>query len=276
MRSRKNFNAAVALFAVALVAATAPAISITGQLLAYQDGFVFFTSGDGFHVSPSIQILDDRTHHSSVHPPAPRDYARAVFDDAGQVVELDLSRDPLPVEPLPDAVRKFVVVASSPYPNPELGEVASRTANGVSKTYSGKPVLVTISVEVPPTTPLNSQIFIATEDSQWNPQAIQLDRVDALHFRVTRRIASGTVLRYIYTRGSFQTEERGENGLDRSPHLAVISDADVRTISDVVSNWADISATGRQQYQPNILPTPYNPAPFPNLPPGAPTPHPRD
>jgi len=275
MSMRKHLRPVFALIAVALMAAAAP-ISITGQLLAYQDGFVFFTSGDGFRASPSIAVLDDKTHQPAAHAPGPRDYARAVFNDDGQIVELDLSRDPFPLQPLPDAVRKFVVVASSPYPNPELGGGhAATTGNGVAKTYTGKLVLVTITVEVPSTTPLNSQIFITTEDSQWNPQAIQMDRIDALHFRVTRRIASGTIMHYLFTRGSFETEERAENGLDRNPRSAIISDADVRAISDVVGNWADLSPTGRQQYQPNILPTPYNPAPFPNLPVGAPTPHPR-
>jgi hypothetical protein len=87
-----------------------------------------------------------------------------------------------------------------------------------------------------------------------------------LHFRVTQRINSGTILRYYYTRGSQQSEERAANGLDRAPRRVVISDADVRAISDVVYYWAD-QIGGLQQPQPNTLPTPYNPVPFPNLPP---------
>ena len=42
--------------------AAAP-VTISGQLLAYQDGFVFFTTGDGFRVAPNVTILDEQTKH---------------------------------------------------------------------------------------------------------------------------------------------------------------------------------------------------------------------
>ncbi len=273
MTFKRTIHAALAILAVMLIAAAAP-ISITGQLLAYQDGFVFFTSGDGFRVSPKITILDDQTKHPSARAPRARDYARADFDDAGQVVELDLSAKAFPMQPLPDSVQKFVVVASSPYPNPELAQPATRTRNGVSQTFSGKLVLVKITVQVPPTTPAAAQIFIATDQDSWNPQAIRLDRIDALHFSVTRRIASGTILHYLYTRGSLSAEERGENGLERPAHELIVTDADVRAVSDIVYNWADQTSGSGLTVQPGVIPTPYNPVPFPNLPSGVPTPHP--
>lgn len=273
MRTARLRRAALALFAVILIAATAP-ISITGQLLAYQDGFVFFTNGDGFRVSPSIAILDDRTKRPAAGIPKPREYARATFNDAGQVVELDLSSAPFPLEPLPDVVQQYVVVASSPYPNPDLGQRPALTRNGIAETFSGKPVLLTITVQVPPDTPESAQVYITTDQDSWNPQAIQLDRIDALHFRVSRHIASGTILHYLYTRGSLNSEERAENGLDRVPREVVITDADVRSINDIVYNWADLLPGNARMVQPGVIPTPYNPAPFPNLPPGYPTPHP--
>ncbi len=268
-------RAVCAALAVILLAVNAP-ISITGQLLAYQQGYVFFTTGDGFRVAPTVRILDDRTKQPAKEAPAPRIYARATFDASGTVVELDLSHRPLPVEPLPADVQQFAVVASTPFPNPELIPKASDNAapSGMDVGVSGKIVLVTITVQVPPSTPFGSQIFITTDASGWNPQAIAMDRIDALHFRITRHIASGTILHYLYTRGSLQTEERAENGLDRKPRLLRVSDADVRLVDDVVYAWADQSG-GTQLPQPNTLPTPYNPAPFPNLPPGLPTPNPR-
>ena len=54
-----------------LVAAAAP-VTITGQLLAYQDGFVFFTTGDGFRLAPNVAILDDQTKQPAKREPAPR------------------------------------------------------------------------------------------------------------------------------------------------------------------------------------------------------------
>ncbi|HET9031024.1 MAG TPA: hypothetical protein VFN49_12695 [Candidatus Aquilonibacter sp.] len=260
---------------IATMLGAAPQVSITGQLLAYQDGYVFFTSGNGFKVSPSLRVLDDATKKPATEQPKPRLFARAVFDDTGSVVELDLSQKPLPLEPLSPQVENYVVAASPSYPNPELSRPASKdTLPEMSNipTSSGKKVLLNITVQVPPETPIGSQIYIATDTTGWNPQAIQLVRVDALHFRVVQRVAAGTILHYIYTRGSMATEERGENGLDIRPHAIVITDADVRAVNDVVYRWADQVTTNGTQIQPNTAPTPYNPAPFPNLPSSIPTP----
>ena len=270
---RRIFAFAAAL----LIVGAAPAVSITGQLLAYQQGYVFFTSGNGFKVAPDVRVLDDATKTPTTLQPIPREFARAVFNDAGQVVELDLSKTPLPLEPLNEQVASYVVQDSPYYANPELAPKQSvgTTNNGVHQTFSGKLVLLNITVQVPPTTPLNAQIYMATDTTSWNPQAIQMDRIDALHFRIVRRFASGTILHYLYTRGSLQTEERAENGLDQAPHSIVVSDADVRAVSDVVYQWADQTSANGAQIQPNVVPTPYNPAPFPNLPSVIRTPAPR-
>lgn len=260
------------LCALILLAAGAP-VTITGQLLAYQDGFVFFTTGDGFRLAPNVAILDEQTKQAAKRAPQARDYARAVFNDAGQVVEIDLSNKPYPVGPLPDAAAAFAVTASSPYPNPELGGPAKTTSNGVAQTFTGKLVLVKFLVQVPPTTPITAQIYITTDVSQWNPQAILMERVDALHFAVVRQMASGTILYYLYTRGSMQNVERGPNGLSVRPRELTVADSDTNSTNSVVASWADSNGNGILS-QPSVFPTPYNPAPFPNLPNGVRTPHP--
>jgi len=260
------------LCALILLAAAAP-VTITGQLLAYQDGFVFFTTGDGFRLAPNVTILDEQTKQPAKRAPKARDYARAVFNAAGQVVEIDLSERPYPIGPLPDAAQAFAVMASSPYPNPELAGPPHTTSNGVAETFSGKLVLVKFEVQVPPTTPINAEIFIATDTSGWNPQAIEMDRIDALHFVVVRRIASGTILHYLYTRGTLQTEEVGPNGLSLRPRELVVNDSDTNSANNIVASWADANANNILQ-QPSVFPTPYNPAPFPNLPNGVRTPDP--
>ena len=268
---RRRFGALVC--ALILLAAAAP-VTIQGQLLAYQDGFVFFTTGDGFRVAPNIVILDARTKQRAKRAPEARDYARAVFNDSGQVVELDLSNQPYPVEPLPDAAQAFAVTASSPYPNPELAGPVRTTSNGVPVTFSGKLVLVKFQVQVPPNTPLTAQIYIATDVSGWNPQAIQMDRVDALHFVAIQRLASGTIIHYLYTRGSLQTQERGPNGLSLRPRELIVNDSDTNSTNSVVAGWADGNNSNAILQQPSVFPTPYNPVPFPNLPSGVRTPHP--
>ncbi len=270
-RLSRAIAAAATALALAFVGASG-AVHVTGQLLSYQDGFVFFTTGDGFRVSPGVTIHNAAGTGTAQLQPRPRLWARAVFDADGNVTELDLSRAPLPPEDDYNLARKYAVALSSPIPNPDLGQ-QPETANHVPIRYSGRPVLVQFTVQVPPGTPLNASVYIMTDASGWNPQAIAMDRVDALHFRVTRRLNSGTTFLYLYTRGSAQNQERGENGLSRPPREIVISDADVRSVSDTVYLWTDQSS-GNQISQPFTLPTPYNPAPFPNLPPGFPTPHP--
>ncbi len=274
----KRWSVSFAIAAALLFATVAAAgsVSMTGQLLAFQDGFVFFTNGAGFRVETGVKIIDDATKSATTDLPRPRMYARAVFDAHGSVAELDLSQTPLPIEALSGDVASYSVQQTPAYPDPELAPKASDISGypaAGSIAGTGRPVLVVVTVQVPPLTPPGAQIFIATDSSGWNPQAIQMDRIDALHFRITRRFASGTVLNYLYTRGSLQSEERGENGLERNARRVAVTDADVRAVNDIVYNWADTIA-GTQTVQPNVIPTPYNPAPFPNLPSGLPTPHP--
>jgi hypothetical protein len=267
---KRAMQVAALLIGILCVAVDAP-LRVTGQLLDFQNGYVFFTTGDGFRVSPSARIVDYGTGAPVTQHPGPRMYARATFDANGVVTLLELSSHRLPPEGDMASVARFAVTLSPPQPNPDLGPVQT-TTRGIARTFTGRPVLVTFTAQVPPSTPLTATVYIATDASGWNPQAIRLDRIDALHFRVTRRLNSGTQFRYLFTRGTLETQERGENGLERAPREVIVSDADVRSIDDTISRWADDVVTG-QLPQPQAIPTPYNPAPFPNLPPGA-TPHP--
>ncbi|MGC1380934.1 MAG: hypothetical protein WA814_07910 [Candidatus Baltobacteraceae bacterium] len=269
--------AAVGLAVVLLAAGSS--VVVSGQLLAYQDGFVFFTTGDGFHVAHDVTIRDAKTGGATEIKPAPRVWARATFDASGTVTELDLSRSPLPPQGSFDDVARFAIAISSPVPNPDLLQNAATPAPGATvaaanQHFSGKPVLVTFLVQVPPYTPFTSSVYIATDQSGWNAQAIPMDRVDALHYQITRRFNSGTIFRYLYDRGSLQSQEIAQNGLARTPRSAVVTDADVRVIRDTVYAWQDSVPGGLNQVQPQIMPTPYNPAPFPNLPTSVPPPQP--
>lgn len=267
----------IATFAFAILCiAHAPAqnASVTGEILAYQNGYLFFTTGDGFRVAQSVAFKDAKTGAPTQLRPAPQLWAHAAFDAAGRISEIDLSRTPL--SPVGDfsAVRRFAVVISSPVPNPDLEHPATTAAGGLTQTFSGKPVIVVFEVQVPPTTPLDASVYMATDISGWNPQAVPLHRVDAMHFEVVERLRSGTVLHFLYTRGSFSSEERNEAGLEEKPRTATVADVDGQVYSSIVYRWADQSGSGQALQQPNVFPTPYNPAPFPNLPPGIRTPQP--
>jgi hypothetical protein len=260
------------------IAAASSTVVVSGQLLAYQDGYVFFTTGDGFHVAKDVVIRDAKTGGTTSLHPAPRVWARATFDASGTVIELDLSREQLPPQGSFADVARYAVAISSPVPNPDLLQAVATPAPGETgaptRHFSGRPVLVTFIVQVPPYTPFTTSIYMATDQSGWNAQAIPMDRIDALHYQITRRFNSGTVFRYLYDRGSLQTQEIAQNGLARTPRDLVVTDADVRVIRDTVYAWQDSSPGGLNQVQPQIMPTPYNPAPFPNLPPGLPSPQP--
>ena len=268
---------AAACLAVALLAASGSVV-VSGQLLAYQDGYVFFTTGDGFHVAPNVVLRDAKTGGPTLLKPAPRIWARATFDASGTVTQLDLSRFPLPPEGSFDDVARFAVALSPQVPNPDLLRAVETPAPGESETpvqhFSGKPVLVTFIVQVPPYTPFTANIYMATDASGWNAQAIPMDRVDALHYQITRRLNSGTIFHYLYDQGSMQSEEIAQNGLARVPRSVIVTDADVRVVRDTVFGWQNAVPGGGSQAQPQIMPTPYNPAPFPNLPTSVPPPQP--
>jgi len=264
------FSRVVAVALVgALLAADAP-IRVTGQILDYEKGFVFFTSGDGFRVSPNVTILDLKSQHSSTHPPRPRDYARASFDPTGLVTEIELSPSVLPAEASFAAVQKFAVALSTPVPNPDLAlPTPAPGFHGRMRTFTGVLVPVRFDVQVPPGTPLTDNVYIMTDQSGWNPQAIRMNRVDPQHFSIVRQILSGTHFKYIFTRGSLSTEELGRNRLEVQPRDFVLSDTDVKVVPNVVYGWADQNAPGGVTL-PNSIPTPFNPQPFPNLPPRPP------
>jgi hypothetical protein len=113
---------------------------------------------------------------------------------------------------------------------------------------------------------------MTTDQSGWNPQAYRLTRVDALHYRTQVTFSSGTVLLYLFDRGSTQSIQLAQNGIEQSPYPLCIGDADVQSAARQVYHWGDEVGTGTLPI-PQSMPTPFNPAPFPNLPtPPAPTP----
>ncbi len=224
----------------------------TGQILDDRSGFVFFTTGDGFRLAPNVKIASAKTGGATTLQPVTRTYARATFDTGnGAVTELALSNSKLPAEANYADVKGFAVALSTPAPNPDL---ENRHAG-----FSGRPVLVTFTVEVPSRTPFGDEVFIATDQSGWSATAIRMDRIDAIHYRISGEYASGTRLLYRYTRGSWNASERDQHG-QQTTHELVLHDADVRTIRDVVYAWGDQDQTAPDLG--NALPTPFNPGPF--------------
>ncbi|MBC5810492.1 MAG: hypothetical protein GIW95_06530 [Candidatus Eremiobacteraeota bacterium] len=232
-------------------------VRFSGQLLDYRANYVFFTTGDGFRTAPNLKI-DDPAGGATTLKPATRVFARATFDKGnGSVVELALSRKPLPQEASYDAIKGFAIASSTAAPNPDL----NRPGAG----FTGKLVLVIFTAEVPPKTPFGDPVYIATDVSGWSATAIRMDRVDALHYRVSRDFASGTKFLYRFTRGSWQSAERGQNGLEVPPREFNVGNSDVQRVDKIVYHWGD-----ENQAAPDLgggpIPSPFNPIPF-NTPP---------
>jgi hypothetical protein len=248
--------------------------TFAGQILDERSGFVFFTSGDGFRLGPNVKIEDAFTGGPTKLVPATRIYARATFDAAGNVIDLALSGRKLPDDSTYDDAKVAVIahayrVALSPeVANPELSNPNPANAgNPDGRGFTGGNVRVVFLVEVPPKTPFGDQVYIATDKSGWSATAIRMDRVDTLHYRVSIDQPSGAKLYYKYTRGSWRSAERGDNGIEGKPRLLSVMNLDVQTKRDTVASWGD-----EDQNAPDLgggVPTPFNPIPF-NVPPPPP------
>jgi hypothetical protein len=260
--------AAILSATVFYASAQADPVVVTAQILDYQNGYVFFTTGDGFRVSPNLAIVAYNTA-KPVGPPQPRQYARVTFDQTGTVIKIELSNSKVAPEGDLAAVRHFAVALSASVPNPDLGPHTS--ISPCSNVRPGRSVTLNITVQVPPTTPLVDTVYMTTDQSGWNAQAYRLDRRDALHYRTQLKLLSGTVLHLLFDRGSMQSVQVAQNGIEQEPYTICIGDEDAQTFTKTVYHWADQQA-GASLPIPQTMPTPYNPAPFPNLPkPPAPT-----
>lgn len=252
-------------------------VHFTGELLDVQHDFVFFTSGDAFRLAPGAKIISYDNGQPATLSVTTKMFAQATFDETGKVVALALSKHRLPPEASYADVHKFAVALSPPVPNPDLDPNRPR-GNGPNNSHfalTGKIVQVRFVVQVPPTTPMTDAVYLATDVSGWNAEAIRMERFDALHYAVTLPLRTGTEFYYKFTRGSWQSSERGRNGIEQAPHhfflgASALGEPDTQVRDNEVFNWSDYNpATGGQAIVPGATPTPFNPLPF-----GYPTPFP--
>lgn len=252
-----KFLSAVLLCALALSAVTAAAsgTTVTAQILDYERGYLFLTTGDGFKVAKDVVVVNG--------PAVPPRYARITFDGTGTVTRVEVSRTKLPPEGDLGALHRYAIALSTPVPNPEL---AAPVKQGLcSQTRAGRLVAVRITVQVPPSTSLTDNVYMTSDQAAWNPQAYKLDRLDALHYRTFLKLYSGTIMHVLFDRGSTQSIQVGENGIEQKPFLLCIGNEDVQLFGATVYRWGDETSGGTLPV-PQTMPTPFNPAPFPNLP----------
>jgi hypothetical protein len=214
-----------------------PAIVINGQMVDIERGYIVFASGDAFKLSATPEIVDDATGAAPAYAVTPGLYAAATLDPmTALVTSVRLSpRAMLGGTPASLVPRQYVAAVSPQQPNPDLAPPA------VSYTSKLSPdVLVTIGVEVPPETPYTDDIYVTTDSSDWNAQAIKMQRIDGRHFRIQIHLKGGSEFHYLFTRGSWQSVERDRSGLQRSPRFLAVPGGDSMVLSLTVFRWADV------------------------------------
>jgi hypothetical protein len=233
--------------------------SFTGQILDARGGYVYFTTGDAFAIARTARIVDYDTGAATTVTPDVKMFAKATLDpQSKQIVVLAITRRRLPADTAYASIKQFAAPTSPEQPAPELaGQIR----------LTGRPVAVTFFVQVPPTTPLTDSVYISTDASGWLANAYRMDRVDAIHYRLTQSFASGTKFAYKYTRGNWNSVELDRTGLQPDARQFFVHEVDARRIDDTVYGWSD-QQLNQPNSGPNAVPTPFNPLGNSGFPPG--------
>jgi len=248
----RTFRAAILVLVwVGLLAADAQGQSvITGEILDYEKGYVILTSGASYRVAPDIKIVDAKTGQPGSLKPAPGVFAELVVEADGTVSQLALS----------------TVAITTPVKGPLFSQVTVPLTSAGGARLEAQFAKVSFTVFVPSTTLTSDQVYMSTSETSWTPTAVRMDRIDARHFRATIEVPVKATFLYLYTRGSPQSLERAANGQQRKARSLTLESTESQAQQDVIEHWGD-EAGNTLLPPPQTFPTPYNPAPFPNLPP---------
>lgn len=212
-------------------------LALAGQVIDLERGYVVFSTGDALKMAPQARIVDLQSGGPPTYELLPGFFALASLDpQTGLVTTLQTSQRPIASgTPVAQVPRRYVIAASSPKPNPDLIPRQAILSSVLSKTVS-----VTVTVQVPANTPFADDVYMATDSSGWNPQAIKMQRIDGLHFRIITEWKGGTDFHYLFTRGSWNSVERERSGLQRKPRELFVPGGDALIIDATVYRWADI------------------------------------
>jgi len=199
--------------------------NVVGQVLALQDGFLVFTTGDAVRLSPGLALPKGLRLGILVRATLdPVTHAIVGLTTGPKAEPGDLDAAHLPRE---YAVASPASLRTAP-PPAETG--AGAGAHGAT---------LTIDLHVPASTPLSDDVYLATDRTNFSPAEIRMQRVDAQRFSTTLQLPVGTQLRYEFTRGSFATIERDRLGGIVTPREITFK-ADLTT-HDSVAGWADVN-----------------------------------
>jgi hypothetical protein len=219
------------------VASPAAAQRFSGQVLDVERGYIVFSTGAALRLAPDAMFTDLATGQSRNAAITPGQYAEVTFDPNGLVTAVSVSDAPIPTtNPMEDVPRAYIVQATAAYPNPDL--IPPANLYPVSKLSATE--RVTITVDVPPQTPFSDDVYMATETSGWNPQAVKLQRIDGRRFRVSMDVSPGTHFRYLFTRGSWASVESDAAGLRRTARTLNAQGGVSLVVDDTIRRWVDL------------------------------------
>jgi hypothetical protein len=208
-----------------------------GQVLDVERGYIVFASGDALRLAADVRFVDAQTGLLRPESIQPGQYAAVTIDATGLVTSVRIADAPIgSAKPESQIPRQFIAQASPAFPNPDL--IPPPKTYPVSKLSPREGI--TITVEVPPETPFSDDVYIATDTSGWNPQAVKMQRIDGQHFRVEMDVTPGTQFRYLFTRGSWPTVESDDAGLRRKPRILVAQGAVSLVVDASVHRWVDL------------------------------------
>lgn len=236
-------------------ASTLFALDIVVQLLVLQPGGAVLTDGAAYRVAPDVAIVDAKSG-KPIATPLPGTVVRLSFDAAGVIHTIagGVAKDQLAADRA--AIAGFAVLpASQGSPEPSSGYTG----------FNLKRVMVTFTVRVPATTHPGDQVYLTDSELRWNPVGIRMDRIDLLRYRAVVALPSGADFHYLYTRGNGQTIELGAKGIQRKVRTIEPAGLEPLKQDDVVERWGD-EVGNTLLPAPHASPTPFNPAPYPNVP----------
>ncbi len=126
----------------------------------------------------------------------------------------------------------------------------NRSTNSAQVTGTATPqtVSVTFTTTLPANTPAGDTVHIAgsfpAPYPQWDPGALPMTRLDATHAQITLNMLEGTQVEYKYTRGTWDSVEKGP-ACEEIPNrqLSVEHSANgTQQVGDTVAKWRDIDA----------------------------------
>ena len=171
---------------------------------------------------------------------------------APSIANASVSGSILTVSPLSEGTATVTVIADD-------GKGGTASTDFEVEVRSGK-VEVAFDVKVPTCTPADDVVYLAGTINFWDPgpdqtgtdgndHDIPLTEIGNNKHQITLPFDIGDSIEYKYTRGSWETVEKGPQGEEISNRTLIIPDSNY-TQHDNVANWSDITLN------PNIIVTP--------------------